>query len=287
MQLAVSTYSFQRLFDTGRMTQLDCIEKAKELGFDAVEFVDVIVPPGDGRSKKEYARALGDAAHSCGLAVSNFTFSADLLCGEGGTRAEIERIKGMLELAALTGAKSVRHDAAWGPGAYRTFDAALPHLAEACRQVAAYAQTLGIRTMVENHGTFCQESSRMERLYTAVDHPNFGLLVDIGNFLCADESPASAVGRLAPYAAYVHAKDFHIKSGQAPDPGDGFFRSRGGVYLRGAILGHGDVPVRQCLAVLKQAGYQGAAAIEFEGLEDPLQAIPISLANLRRFLQEA
>jgi len=108
------------------------------------------------------------------------------------------------------------------------------------------------------------------------------VLMDIGNFLCADEPPSLAVGRLAPYAFHVHAKDFHLKPGVAPDPGEGWFQSRGGAYLRGAIIGHGDVPVGPCLRILKKHGYEGAVSIEFEGLEDPILGLRIGLANLRR-----
>ena len=65
--------------------------------------------------------------------------------------------------------------------------------------------------MVENHGFYVQDSERVEKLYAAVDNKNFGLLTDMGNFLCADEDPASAFARVAPYAYYVHAKDFIVK----------------------------------------------------------------------------
>jgi sugar phosphate isomerase/epimerase len=139
---------------------------------------------------------------------------------------------------------------------------------------------------VENHGFFCQDSDRVEKLYCAVGHPNFGLLADMGNFLCADEAPGNAFSRVAPYAFYAHAKDFHVKSVMLPDPGEGFFRSRSGNYLRGAIIGHGDVPVRHCLTALKKAGYDGYIAIEFEGIEEPVRGIAIGLANLRRYLKE-
>ena len=103
---------------------------------------------------------------------------------------------------------------------------------------------------------------------------NFGMLVDIGNFSCADESSVTAVGRAAPYARHVHAKDFHIKSGMLDNPGDGWFMSRGGNYLRGAIIGHGDIPVKQCISTLARAGYDGYVTIEFEGLEDPMWIQP-------------
>ena len=87
--------------------------------------------------------------------------------------------------------------------------------------------------MVENHGQFCQIPAGVEQLVNTVAHPNFGLLVDVGNFLCADEDPVTAVGRGAPYAFHVHIKDFLYKSGQEDDPGEGFFSTRSGAFLRG------------------------------------------------------
>jgi sugar phosphate isomerase/epimerase len=109
----------------------------------------------------------------------------------------------------------------------------------------------------------------------------------MGNFLCVDEDPAKALGRVLPYAFHVHAKDFHVKPGNGPNPGQGWFRSRAGNYLRGAIIGHGEVPIAQCLGIMKRSGYDGVLSIEFEGLEDPLKGIAMGLENLRRYAAEA
>jgi sugar phosphate isomerase/epimerase len=87
----------------------------------------------------------------------------------------------------------------------------------------------------------------------AVDHHNYGLLVDIGNFMCADESSLSALPAVMPYAFHVHAKDFLWKSGAEGRPDDSWFPTRGGNYLRGTILGHGVIPLAQCLAFIKAA----------------------------------
>ena len=121
----------------------------------------------------------------------------------------------------------------------------------------------------------------------AVGHPNFGTLIDMGNFYCADEDAGKAVGRLARYAFHAHAKDFHIKPGTAFHPGEGWFMSRGGNFLRGAIIGHGDVPLLQALRALKRSGYDGVLSIEFEGMEDVLNALRIGVANLRRLVEHA
>jgi len=285
MKTAVSTYSFHKLINSGEMTQFDCIAKAKEMGFDAIEFVEVI--PHDGLGAEEYAEKLRKETERLNIAVSNFTFGADFLNGmNGDTTAEIERVKKMIDLAAVIGAKSVRHDATTGNPNYRSFDAALKTIADACREVTEYAAQKGIKTAVENHGYFCQDSERVEKLFNAVNHPNFGLLTDMGNFLCADEDPARAFSRVAPYAIYAHAKDFILKSAMEPSPGRGFFCSRSGNYLRGTIVGHGVVPVKHCLTALKRAGYDGYVAIEFEGLEDTITSIETGLENLKRYISE-
>lgn len=53
------------------------------------------------------------------------------------------------------------------------FDAALPILVEGCRAITKFGAELGIKTMVETYGFFCQDSERVEKLVNGVDHPNF------------------------------------------------------------------------------------------------------------------
>ena len=284
MKVSVSSYSFNKLLSSGEMTQLDCISKAKEIGFDAIEFVDILAP--DGVSKEEYAKVLSTECKRLDLPISSFTFGADFLTGSGGnTGLEVERVEKMVDIAEILGTKLIRHDATRGDG--RSFDAILQIIADACREVTVYAASKGIKTTVENHGYFCQDSDRVEKLYNAVGHENFGLLADMGNFLCADEQPEKAYGKIAPYTFYAHAKDFHVKSAMLPDPGEGFFRSRSGNYLRGAIIGHGDVPVLHCIRALKNVDFDGYIAIEFEGMEETISGITIGFNNLKRYIKEA
>ena len=224
-----------------------------------------------------------------GLPVSNYTISADLLNND--PKAEVERLKKKVDIAAILGTKSMRHDAAWGwkgenvrgPQGLRNI---VDRLADCCREVTEYAATKGIRTMVENHGIFLQDADRVELLINTVNHPNFGWLCDMGNFMCADEDPTVSCGKAAPYVFYAHAKDFISKSGNEPDPGEGFFQTRSGNYRRGTIIGHGAVPVKQCLRILRNNGYDGYLGVEFEGIEDSLLGLRIGLANLRRFVSE-
>ncbi|MBR6620670.1 MAG: sugar phosphate isomerase/epimerase [Clostridia bacterium] len=287
MKFSVSSYSFQRLLNNGTYTQLDLIKIVKDMGFDGIEFIDLMPP--EGVTDAEYAATLRKEAKKQGIEIVNYTIGADFL-GEKGWEAEAERLFGQVDIAEILGAKGMRHDATGGfkgeDKKYKSFDSALPILADGCRKVTEYAAKKGIATMVENHGYFCQDSDRVEKLVNAVANPNFGLLVDMGNFMCADDEPAKAVGKLASYAKFVHAKDFHVKSGSGPNPGDGFFRTRGGEYLRGAVVGQGNVPVYQCIQTLKRSGYEGYVSIEFEGVEDNLWAIKTGLENLKRYAAE-
>lgn len=280
MKYSVSSYSYSQLTSSGVRSEKDLIPLAKEMGFDGIEFAEIHAP--DGMTKIEYAALLRSEAEKYDIEVVAYCISADLLKGE----EEIERLKSEIDVCEALGCKLMRHDATWGydseARSKRGFNNALPAIVNGYKAVTEYAKTKGIRTAIENHGFFCQDSDRVEAIINGVHDDNFGALVDIGNFLCADEDPAKAVGKIAPYAVHVHAKDFHFKSGEEFVPADGFFMTRGGNYLRGAIIGHGVVPVLQCLRIIKNSGYNGYVTVEFEGMEDCEKGIKSGLNTLKK-----
>lgn len=288
MKLATSSYCFSPAIRDGRMTQKDCLFKTKELGLDGLEYMDI--QPPNGVSAENYAEDLREESERLGLPIVSYVVSdADLLYGCGGDlNAEVERLCHMVDLTKILGAKRMLHNVSGdfrkGTRRWRGVGQVLPRAVEAICRVADYAAEKGICTMSENYGFLFEDSDRMEKLVNAVARPNYGLTVDIGNFVCVGEDPVTAVGRLAPYAFFAHIKDFHIKSASKPNPGADFFRSRTGDYLRGAMIGQGDVPVFGCLSALKNSGYDGYASIEFEGVEDCLYALAVDAENLRRYL---
>jgi len=267
-----------------------CIDKVVEFGGQAI---DISEGPAFATQEEhlDFARDINAYCKQVGIEMGCYCVGSDFINGSGGDiDAEIERVKTKVDLAEAYGFKLIRHDATYGYNAAmkhsRGFDNALPRLVKGYREVTEYAAAKGIKTCIENHGFFAQDAERIEKLINAVAHDNFGALVDIGNFSCADEYNPRSVGIVAPYAFHAHAKDFHIKSGNGENPGDGFFQSRGSNFLRGSIIGHGDVPVKQCIAALKRAGYDGYLIIEFEGMEDPLVGIAVGMKNLKRILAQ-
>ena len=287
MKTCVSSYSFGGYVD--RLGINGVIKKAAELGFQGIEFVEGGWTQG---LDKNVARECRKTALDAGLETVSYCIGADFLYGSGGDlQKEVDRVKQQVDFAAELGVINMRHDVAYGmrpvdgKKAGLGYDNALPKIAEGCRLVTEYAAELGVGTMTENHGYFSQDAQRVEKLINTVDHKNFGALVDIGNFMCADEDPARSVSIMAPYAKHVHCKDFHYKAGNEPVPGRGWFPTRAQNWLRGAILGHGVVPVGQCLRILRAAGYDGFVSIEFEGMEDNLLGIELGLECLNNNLK--
>lgn len=278
MKIGVSSYSFRRYMEATGATYTDVCSLAKQTGYDGIEFTDLLLTAQPAESVEALADIISAHCASLGLPILSYTVGADFMKED--RQAEVTRLKSCVDIAARLGAPLMRHDATWRrEGDWR---AVIREIAPAIREVTEYAAGKGIRTMTENHGYFIQDAERMEALIKAVGHPNYGWLVDIGNFACADEDSISAVKVAAPYAFHVHAKDFLIKPKEAFAPGDGWFPSRDGRHLRGTIVGHGVIPIPECVRILKEAGYDGYFSYEFEGLEDNLTAISFGLSYLRR-----
>lgn len=285
MKTCVSSYSFGDYINDNKLGLYGLIDKVSDMGFDGIEFsegfwnsgLDLII-----------ANKIKEHADKDKLEIVSYCVGADFINGSNGClKDEIMRLHKQIEFAAAMGVKNMRHDVTGGFRGKKYgigYDDALPILAEGCREVTKYAEQLGVGTMTENHGFFSQDSCRVEKLINVTGHQNFGSLVDIGNFMCADEDPSKAVGVMAPYAKHVHAKDFHFKSGNEINPGAGWFMTRAGNFIRGAIIGHGDAKVYQSIQALRRAGYDGYLSIEFEGMEDKLVGIEVGLQNLKRFI---
>ena len=286
MKTSVSTYSYGGYMSDEKLGVMGCIEHAAKEGFDGIEFVE-----GGWQNDPDGAKKIREKCAEVGIEPVAFCVGADFINWGDNERDEIERVERLIDVAAELGCKLLRHDATGGLSpdkkTLRSFDVLLPRLADRVREVTKYAEQKGIRTMTENHGFFAQDSDRVEKLVNAVGHPNYGALVDCGNFMCADEEPTHGVSIMAPYAFHVHAKDFLWKSGMEIPPGDCWFKSRGGNYLRATIIGHGEAHIAQSISILKRAGYDGFLTVEFEGTEDNLTGIGLGRKNLLRFIEMA
>ncbi len=278
MKFAVTAWSYHETgFDLFTMAN-----HAKKAGFDAFEVLDL---PCAEEEALDYAKRFRAHCDALGLEIVSAAVFGDFINGcDGDLEKEIARLCRKVDVAEALGVKKMRHDVTWGmpkdnPDA--TFEDILPRLAEGARAVTEYAAEKGIRTMTENHGQIAQGWRRMKQLVEAVDHENYGVLVDMGNCTWIDDEPVEFVREMMPYAFHVHCKDLIILP-EGSDV-DGFFSpSKSGRPRRSTIVGHGHVNIKACLAEVKKAGYDDTLVVEFEGPENPLTAIEASLANVKR-----
>ena len=287
MKSCISLYSYWSLVIAKKMNHYQVIDTIKSLGIDAVELqiFDVAVPKD--MTMGEYAKALCEYARGKGLEVPIFTVDSKIYCDD--PEKELAHLCSLVDVAAELGIPLMRFDIAYkflGNETSKTPKKVIDTVAPYIRRLADYAKEKGVKICSENHGRIIQDSYRVEELFYQVDHENYGLLCDVGNFGGADEDCAAAVSKLLPHICFVHVKDAFFKSGMTYDPGRGFNRTRGGNFRRSTILGHGDVPVYQILTAIKKSGYDGYASLEFEGIEDTMMAVEISAENLKRMLAD-
>ncbi|BBI35379.1 sugar phosphate isomerase/epimerase family protein [Cohnella abietis] len=284
MKFGISTYCFWQEVQAGSMDILQVIGRIADMGGEHVEVVSLGLDLVDN---PELIQAIKSKAAEVGIDISNYAIGANFAgLDEQAYEAEIERVKREVDVAAALGVKLMRHDVANSEDkSIKQFMKDLPKLADACRAIADYAAAFGITTSVENHGYYIQASDRVQALINEVNRDNFRTTLDIGNFVCVDENPVTAVRNNIPYASIVHVKDFYLRP-EYQDPGAGWFRSSGGNFLRGAIVGQGDLDIRSVLRIVKNSGYDGYLSIEFEGMEPCVMATEVALNNVKRLWEE-
>lgn len=283
--IGLSSYSMNRALNDGRMDIFQVMDFILANGGKHIE----IVPCGkftlykeDGSINDEFIAKIVQHAKDIGLALSSYTIGANFaLDDDAAYQKEIERVKKEVDVAAKLGVTRMRHDAGWAgidQSTYATYEKYLSKVVNAFQILADYAKPFGITTSLENHGYLFQGSERVQRIILAVNRDNFRTTMDVGNFLCADEDPVIAAMNNLPFASMIHFKDFYVRENMPSS--DGYFPSRHGKLLRGAVTGEGDVNLRAITKLIKDSGYDGFLSIEFEGAEDCIEACIRSLKNV-------
>ena len=119
------------------------------------------------------------------------------------------------------------------------------------------AEECGVVLGLENHWGLSRTPEGLLRIVNAIDSPWLQCIMDTGNFL---ENPYDKLAAIAPKTVYVQAK----------------------TYFGGGTWYSLDLDYKRIARILREAGFRGYVALEFEGKEDYKTALPKSLALLRR-----
>jgi len=271
--IAVSTYSFWR-YRSGEKLAIDaCIRMAGEMGFDAVEILEVQMQRKDNATLQALKReALVAGLDLCGLSTHQGFVSPDPEVRQ----KNVQRTIASVELAYALGIPTMRvNTGRWGtsknfdalmanrgiepPLAGYTDEDAYPWVIEGFEQVLPTAERCGVVLGLENHWGLGRTPQGVMRIVEAVASPWLQVTMDTGNFL---EDPYDRLEQLGPKTVFVQAK----------------------TYYGGGIWYTLDLDYDRIAGILRRHDYRGYVSLEFEGHEDPKTAIPKSLAMLRRAL---
>lgn len=252
--LSIAAYSFRDYLPQGdrpgEITLHDLCDMAAGWNLDAIELTSYYF----SSEEKAYIHSLKAKAFRLGLDISGLPIRNNFCLPPGEERnAQLAHVRTWVGHAVELGAPCIRvfagnrndpdHDFAW--------------MIDCMKQACDYAGSRGIFLAIENHGYLTTTADALLRILEEVGHEWLGVCLDTGNFR---ENPYENMAAAAPYAIAVQVKtDVRTPDGSGIEDAD-FDRIAG---------------------ILRAANYRGYAALEYEGREDPMTAVPVHLEQLR------
>jgi sugar phosphate isomerase/epimerase len=249
MRLSCLPVSFFGAISSGQMPLEEWLDFAAELGLDGVECGPLLVKPLGPAEPAEFRRL----AEARGLAVSNFTGYTDFTQPDpAGREREVAAARESLRIALEVGAPSFR--ALTGQRrAGVDVERGVRWVVEGLRAVAGDARRLGIQVNVENHTKaftwtdfdFAMQAEVFLDVIAGLGDSPVGVQYDCANPFVSGDDALDLLERVKSRVRYVHLNDV----------------ARPGVF-EFVPVGSGLAPVRETLAVLRDAGYDGWVSVE-------------------------
>ena len=249
------------ILETKTLDPLDFSKKAKELGFDAVEYVNQLYTIDQANATVSINNLVKELKkRSSDNGVNNVLIMID---GEGELAAvskasrdeAIAKHSRWVDAAHGLGCHSIRVNL-FGTGAEADFDVWKETAIDGLGRLAEYAAKSKINVIVENHGGLSSDAGKLTDVIKAINLKNCGTLPDFGNFCvkreggerwgtpCIDEyDKYKGVLEMMPFAHGVSAKTFDFDA-------DG---------------NETTIDYYKMLKIVKEAGYTGRIGIEYEG----------------------
>jgi len=252
-KLSLAQWSLHKALQAGTLGHLEFAEKAKDLGFEGIEYVSQFFK--DKAKDIKYLHEMNVRAKSNG--VKQLLIMVD---GEGPMASidskernlAIENHKKWIDAASSLACHSIRVNC-FGEGSR---DEVSKAGIEGLRGLSEIAAKQNINVIVENHGGYSSDGTWMANVIKEVGLSNCGTLPDFGNFCvereggkqwgtpCINEyDKYKGVEELMPYAKAVSAKSHDFdKNGNETK-----------------------IDYKKMLSIVKSHGYKGYIGVEYEG----------------------
>lgn len=270
-RIGVSSYSFWG-FQREELRPIEtCLDHAARMGFDGFEILQRQLVSTDNASLQKIKRH----AFLLGLDLMGYSTHQGFLSPDETKReAQVQHTVACIEQAYALGIPTMRvNSGTWGtskdfnelmarrgiepPVEGHTEEEAYAWVIAAYEKIVPVAEKCGVTLGLENHWGLGVTPEGVKRVVDAIGSPWLRVTLDTGNFL---EDPYDRLARLAPDTVLLQAK----------------------TYFGGGVWYTLDLDYPRIAGIMKAAGFRGYVSLEFEGKEDPLTAIPKSLALLRK-----
>ena len=279
-KLSLAQWSLHNAIWKRQLDPYDFTAKAKELGFEGVEFVnqlypDVMKAKDKTAALKQFISKLNTAAKTEG--IENVLIMID---GEGDLAVPsisernqvIDNHKAWVETAAAMGCHSIRinlfgerDEIAWKAQA-----------AESMRKLGEFAAPYKVNIIVENHGYLSSNAALVMEMLAEVNLPNCGTLPDFGNF-CLEREAGKRwdAACIREYDRYQGVKELLPKAFAVSAKSHDFDQAGNETHT----------DFKRMLQLVKDAGYTGFIGVEYEGQQ--LDEISGILATKELLLKQA
>jgi sugar phosphate isomerase/epimerase len=273
-RIGVSTYSFWQ-FKRNEFRPIEkCIELAADMGFDAVEILH-------RQMTDESPSALAKIKQSAflnGISLCGFSTHQSFLYPDAAERKKnVELTIKQIELAYALGIPTMRVNT----GTWRTskdFDELMANkgieppikgftdddgykwVIDGLTACLKTAEKCGVTLGLENHWGLGRTPEGLLKIVNAIKSPWLAVTLDTGNFL---EDPYDKLKLLADKTVLLQTK----------------------TYYGGGLWYTLELDYERIAKIMQDAHYKGFVSLEFEGKDDPLTAVPKSLALLRKAFQ--
>ena len=261
-KISLAEWSLHRALQSKEIDHLDFYSVAKkEFDISAVEYVNTFFfnKAKDVTYLKEMKTRADD------LSVKSLLIMCDSEGNLGDPdnskrKTAVENHHKWAEAAKFLGCHSIRVNAR-SEGSY---DEQIELAADGLRRLAEFGDSIGINTIVENHGGLSSNGKWLSAVMEKGDHPRMGTLPDFGNFRLEGEKwydRYQGVRELMPYAKAVSAKSHEFDS-------DG---------------NEINTDYYKMIKIVLDAGYNSYVGIEYEGTaHSEMEGIRLTLELLKK-----
>ena len=263
LKLSLAAYSMRKYLTPAKgqqksqMDLFDFVDFCWEQGIPGAELTSYYFPE---EVTNRYLKKLKRHCHLRGISISGGAIRNDY-CSQNPAAIEqdLEHTRKWIDHYSVLGAPAIRIFAGKQVEG-EELSQTLERCASVCEKACQYAAKRGLMLALENHGGVTAKAEGLLEIVGQVESTAFGVNFDSGNFRSTAD-PYEELALIAPYAINAQIKVEIAPEGKKQET---------------------DLP--RVLNILREAGYSGWVALEYEASEEPLEAIPRWLEQLKSII---